>query len=134
MGRGIITLFVPGCQDDNNSSHNEERKMAKTRDFHECIFYTLETGWVRRLIGSDPLAFMCKNSHVKRETATKKRQGFTVDVTTRAFVLPIDLFLFSLIHYTTCPYNCFYYNIKICCEKLSNEDTVIQRHYIVTGE
>lgn len=99
--------------------------MAKTRDFHECICYTLESGRVRRLIGSDPLAFMCRNSHVNREAATKTRQVFTFDVTIRAFVLPVDLFLFSLIYYTTWPFNCFYYNIKICCEKPPNEDTVI---------
>lgn len=120
MGRGIITLFVPGCQDDNNSSHNEERKMAKTRDFHECILYILESGWFRRLIGSDSLAFMCRNNHVNQETATKTRQSFTVDVTTHAFVLPTDLFLFALIYYTTWQFNCFYYNIKICCEKPPN--------------
>lgn len=75
MVTGIITLFVPGCQDDNNSSHNEEREMAEMRHFHTCIFYTLESEWVRKLIGSDPLAFMWRNSRVNWETATKTKKS-----------------------------------------------------------
>lgn len=49
--------------------------MAEMRHFHTCNFYTVESGRVSKLIGSDPLAFIWRKSSVNSETATKTRKS-----------------------------------------------------------
>lgn len=73
--RNNYTICACGCQDDNNSSHNEESEMAEMRHFHTSNFYTVESGRVSKLIGSDPLAFIWRKSRVNWETARKTRKS-----------------------------------------------------------